>query len=369
MGFEILKKQTSIDFVKFRKIAYAISVALILAGLAAFFFRGGIRYGVDFAGGVAIQVQFENVVADEAIKSSLAKNNLPGLVIQQFGDDGKTYLIRFSTPNMAADEIRSTIVQALDSAFSDNKAEIQRMEVVGPKVGSDLRNAALEAMYYAILLITVYISGRFEQRWFIAGGMAFALSLCVYGAGTLGLDMVWRVVMAIAVTIALCWKLKLNFALGAIVSLLHDVLITVGILIIFNKEFDLNIIAALMTLVGYSLNDTIVIYDRIRENLKKQNEKKLDDFATIINSSCNQTLSRTIMTSATTIVAALSLFILGGGVIHDFAFTVLLGVCIGTYSSIFVASPILKMFGDTELYIAPAKRSEEYERPGEHGIV
>ena len=163
----------------------------------------------------------------------------------------------------------------------------------------------------------------------------------------------------------------MNFALGAIVGLIHDVLITVGLLCLMGKEFDLNVIAALLTLVGYSLNDTIIVYDRIRENLSKQSFKDPQPLGELINYSVNQTLGRTVMTSATTLVACLSLFLLGGGVIHDFALTMLVGVFIGTFSSVFVSSPVLLMLGDTKQYLIPVRKHQEnrYERPGEHGIV
>ncbi len=369
MAFSILRKQTHFDFVSWRRVAYGLSLAVLLVGVVAFFVRGGLRYGVDFAGGVAAQVQFSQPVGDEAIKSALEESNLPGLAVQQFGDGDQDYLIRFSTPDIPAELIRGTVEEALATALPGNTANIQRLEVVGPKVGADLRNAALGAMYVAILLITVYISGRFEQRWFVAGLMAAVLFGVMYGLSLIGVGMVWRVISALILTIIICWKLKLNFALGAVVSLLHDVALTVGLLILMGKEFDLNVLAALMTLVGYSLNDTIIIFDRIRENLRNQTGKKTTlSMGEIINLSCNQTLSRTILTSGTTAVAALSLFVLGGGVIHDFALTMLIGVIIGTYSSIFVASPVLMTFGDTESYMEPVKE-RVYERPGEHGMV
>ena len=203
----------------------------------------------------------------------------------------------------------------------------------------------------------------------IAAIMAAALGSAMYVMGLLGMDMVYRVIGALVLTLIISWKLKLNYALGAIVGRLHDVLITLGLLEILGKEIDLNIIAALMTLVGYSLNDTIIVYDRVRENLQNQPEDDPAPLADIINQSVNQTLGRTIMTSATTLIAALSLTILGGGAIHDFALTMTIGVFIGTFSSIFVSNPILLMLGDTRQYMMARKKNVEYERPGEHGIV
>lgn len=368
MALSLFRAQTDFNFTKWRHIAYGFSLLLVLIGIIAFFVRGGLRYGVDFAGGVAVQVHFAKPAADEDIKSALASRSLPGLAIQQFGDNHSDYLIRFSLPDIAPEAIRQTLISSIAASLPDNEAEIQRLEVVGPKVGADLRNAALGAMYMAILLITVYISGRFEQRWIVAGLMAAVLFAGMYLLNFVGVSMVFRVIAALIITIVVCWKLKLNFALGAVISLLHDVFVTVGILVLLGKEFDLNILAALMTLVGYSLNDTIVIFDRIRENLRRQGEKTKLGMDEIINLSCNQTLGRTLMTSGTTVAAALSLFIFGGGVIHDFALTMLIGVIAGTYSSIFVASPVLMIFGNTQSYLIPVKK-ENFERPGEHGMV
>ena len=368
MGFSILRQEPRFDFVAWRRVAYVASLTVVLLGMFGFFLRGGLRYGVDFAGGVAVQVTFIKPAGDERIKATLSESELPGLAVQQFGDSGQDYLIRFSTPDIPAENIRSTVLDALVRAFPDNTVTIQRLEVVGPKVGADLRNAALAAMYYAILLTIVYISGRFENRWFIAAFMAAALSAGMYATSLLGISMVWQVLIALCLTMVICWKLGLNFALGAMVSLVHDFIVTVGLLVLMGKEFDLNVIAALLIVVGYSLNDTIIICDRIRENLRKQKDKNLQSMAQIINDSCNQTLSRTIITTGTTAVAAFSLFFLGGGVIHDFALTMLIGIFIGTYSSIFVASPVLLAFGDTASYLALVRRVE-YERPGEHGMV
>lgn len=373
MGLEIFSKQTNIDFVGMRRWGYILSALALAIGIAAIGIKG-IQYGVDFAGGAAVQLQFERPVADEAIKKSFAALDLPGLATQQFGDDGRSHLIRFSiSDKLANEDIRAAIVKALHSSpeLDSNPATIERLETVGPKVGADLRNAALEAMFYSILLITVYISGRFEQRWVVAGVMAAVLGAAMYVMGLAHLPMPLRVCGSLLVTVIVCWKLGLNFALGAIVGLLHDVILTVGLLTLMGKEFDLNVIAALLTLVGYSLNDTIIIYDRVRENLRAlAPSSNLPPLGDIINASVNQTLARTIMTSGTTLLACLSLFLLGGGVIHDFALTMLLGVFVGTFSTVFVSSPILIHFGDTAKYLIPANsENERYERPGEHGVV
>jgi preprotein translocase subunit SecF len=368
MGFELIRHDLNIDFIGSSRIVYIISAIIIGCGLAMAVYQGGPRYSVDFAGGVAAQVLFSQPVGDETIKAALESRGLPGLVVQQFGDSGQEYLIRFALPDMGTEEIRAMLTSAVAEKMDGITAQIQRMEMVGPKVGADLRNAALESIYLAILLIGVYISGRFEQRWATAGVMAAALCCGMYILGFLGVGLAWRVPIALGLTILFSWMLKLNFAFGAIVSLLYDVLFTMVVLIIMGKEFDLNIIAALFTIVGYSLNDKIIVYDRIRENLRLQNTKKLQSLDYIINFSINQTLSRTLLTTGTTALVTLCLLIFGGGVIHDFAIAVLIGIITGTFSSIYIGSPILRQFGDTSHYVVSVKKVE-YAAPGEHGVV
>jgi preprotein translocase subunit SecF len=211
--------------------------------------------------------------------------------------------------------------------------------MVGPQVGKDLREKALFAMFYALLFITIYISGRFEFKWMISGVMAAILAAAVFIFSFLIKDSI-TVLMGIAMIVALLlfWFLDLRYAMGAIVALIHDVIITVGVFSVFGKEFSLPIIAALLTIIGYSLNDTIIVFDRIRENIKKYHKNPL---AMIVNKSINETLSRTILTSSTTLVVLIALFVMGGGIIHDFAFAMIVGIVIGTYSSIYIASPIL----------------------------
>ena len=227
---------------------------------------------------------------------------------------------------------------ALESA-TGNVVEIRRVEMVGTQVGKDLREKALFAMFYALLGITIYISYRFESKLALRSGvMAGALVGAVYLLSLFNVSVPYLMAAALIVTLSLFWFLELKYAMGAIVALIHDVTITVGIFSIFDIEFTLPIIAALLTIIGYSLNDTIIIFDRIRENLRKY-QKKTPEL--LINRSVNETLSRTILTSLTTLVVVVALFVLGGGIIHDFAFAMIVGVFIGTYSSIYVASPIL----------------------------
>jgi len=347
MGLQLIKPDTNLDFIGFKKIAFALSAVLILAGLASLLIKGGPKYGIDFAGGMIVQVKIEEATDVATVKKALGGVELPGLVVQTLGLEGDhEYLIRTSTSDVSSEEVRSKINDALSNNLGGAKYDIQRLEMVGPKVGADLRAKALEALFYAVLLIAVYISGRFEQRWTIAGVMAAVLGASIYGLGLLGVDMGWLIVLALAITVGLCWYLKLNYALGAVAALIHDVVITVGIFSILDKEFDLTIIAALLTIIGYSLNDTIIVFDRIRENNNARKGK--ETFAGVINKSINQTLSRTIMTSLTTLLVVAALFALGGSVIHDFALALLIGIGVGTYSSIFVASPILLGFGPSE---------------------
>ncbi|MBE6442667.1 MAG: protein translocase subunit SecF [Desulfovibrio desulfuricans] len=366
MGFAFIKDDTKFDFIGLRRWAYGLSLLLLLVGLGGAIFGSGPKLGIDFAGGVIVQVQFQQVVDDNALKKSLDIPALPGITTQRFGDTGRDFLLRFSqTGSGDATQLRTTVVDTLAAAFPDNKADIQRLEVVGPKVGADLTNKALSALYYSILLIAVYISGRFEQRWMAGAAMAAALWGGVYLAGLTGASMGWLVLVALGITLVVCFALRLNFALGALVGLMHDVAITVGIISLMGVELDLNVLAALLTLIGYSLNDTIIVYDRLRENLRAAPQIGM---AELINRSVNQTLSRTILTSGTTALATLALLLLGGGVIHDFALTMLIGVIIGTYSSIYVSSAILLALGDTAFYVALVQK-ENYEKPGEHGIV
>lgn len=348
MGLQLIKPDTNIDFIGFKKIAFIVSAVVILAGLGSLLIKGGPKYGIDFAGGMIVQVKADKANDVEQIKDAMNGVDLPGLVVQTLGLEGDhEYMIRTSSSDISSQEVRGKVSDALGSKLGKDGFEIQRLEMVGPKVGADLRAKALEALFYAVLIIAVYISGRFEQRWTAAGVMAAALGGVIYAVGLTGLDMGWLIVIAMAVTVGLCWYLKLNYALGAVAALIHDVTITVGIFSIMGKEFDLTIIAALLTIIGYSLNDTIIVFDRIRENNNAR--KKSDCFGEVINKSINQTLSRTIMTSLTTLLVVGCLFALGGSVIHDFALALLIGVGVGTYSSIFVASPILMGFGPSAI--------------------
>jgi preprotein translocase subunit SecF len=336
---EFIKPDINIDFVGRRKIAFAISLGLILIGMVALVYRGGSLYGIDFAGGTVVQLRFKNPTEVKKIRQGLKPLGLEKSAIQRFGGEGEqVYLVRTDISTSELGNLSQKVEDSLEKLYGKNGAEVERVEMVGPKVGKDLRQKALMAIYYAILFIAIYISGRFELKWMPALIMAGALILGVYVLRVAGVSIPMLILAALVITLACCWLLKLQFALGAVAALIHDVLITIGAFAITNKEFNLTVVAAILTIIGYSLNDTIIVFDRIRENLRKSRKQ---DFAELINSSINQTLSRTILTSGTTLIVITALFILGGGVIHDFAFALLVGVVVGTYSSIFVASPIL----------------------------
>ena len=341
-GLSIIKPDINVNFIGKRKAAFLASGLIILLGLASLAVQGGLKKGIDFAGGAIVQVKFTGDVPLEAVQDALSGSDLDGLVVQRFGQEGDNeYLIRTSAEGVDAQTIRSDVEQALGQGVNGAGFTVQRQEMVGPKVGKDLRSKALEALFYSVLLIAIYISGRFEQRWMASAIMAGGLAGGIYVLKFLDPPMSVLIVAALAITLGLCWKLRLNYALGAVVALIHDVLITVGLFSVLGKEFDLTIVAALLTIVGYSLNDTIIVFDRIRENLRA---KVGDTLGRTINIAINQTLSRTLITSCTTLIVVTCLFLFGGGVIHDFAFALLVGIGVGTYSSIFVASPILLGF-------------------------
>jgi preprotein translocase subunit SecF len=338
---QFIKPGTKIDFIGKRRIAFTFSTMMIIATIVLLVWRGGPNYGVDFSGGVLIQVKLPQKISPSGIKKALRPVQLEDSIIQEFGEHGQSeYLIRIRKTNVELAGLSDRVEQALDTAFGKG-VDMRRVEMVGPKVGKDLRQKALFAIFYALLFIAIYISGRFELKWLMAIIMAISLAFVVYITSTFGVSVTWLILIALVVTIGLCWFLNLKYALGAIIALIHDVAITVGIFALTDREISLSIIAALLTIVGYSLNDTIIVFDRIRENLRRFRRKP---FEQTMNASINETLSRTILTSTTTLVVVLALFVLGGGVIHDFAFALLVGIGVGTYSSIFVASPILLLW-------------------------
>ncbi|MDO9529015.1 MAG: protein translocase subunit SecF [Syntrophales bacterium] len=290
---EIIRPDININIVGKMKGAVICSLALIIVSISSLILHGGPRLGIDFAGGTLVQIQFKKETTTDRIRSGLKKVGLENSVIQQFGyKDNNEFLIRTEKSTSDLKGLSGEIEDALAATYDKSEFEVRRVEIVGPKVGKDLRQKGINAMLIAMIGILIYITWRFQFR----------------------------------------------YAIGAIIALIHDVLITVGVFSLLGKEFTLPIIAALLTIIGYSLNDTIVVYDRIRENIRKFRRQTLRE---IINSSINQVLSRTILTSATTLLVVFALFFLGGAVIHDFAFALLVGILVGTYSSVFIASPTI----------------------------
>lgn len=339
---EFIKPGTNIDFIGKRFICFGISGILILASIITLIIHKGPNYGIDFVGGTIVQVRFEKAVSIDSIKDGLKSMGITGAAVQQFGDPSHhEYLIRTSRALMTDSGFESEIKGAIKKACGVD-VDIRRVEMVGPQVGQTLREKALFALFYALLFITIYISGRFEMKWMASAVTAGVLIAVVYFASMFSVSIPILIFAALIVSLLLFWQLQLRFAMGAIVALIHDVTITVGVFSVMDKEFSLPIVAALLTIIGYSLNDTIIVFDRIRENMKKNPRLGLD---LTINRSVNETLSRTILTSGTTLLVLLALFFLGGDIIHDFAFAMLIGVVVGTYSSIYVASPVLLALG------------------------
>jgi len=307
---ELIKPGTNIDFVGYRHAAVLISTALNIAALVLLIARGGPNYGVDFSGGTVMDIRVTPAPPIGDVRAALASVKLGDVTIQEFGGTGE-FLIRLplaETESAAAAEAATSkeVSEALDAKFGKGKIDVLRVESVGPRVGSDLRRKAILAVVFSTVMMGIYIWFRFELR----------------------------------------------FGIGAAIALIHDVLITVGALMLFNFEFDLTIVAALLTIVGFSVNDTVIVSDRIRENMRKS---RRESFASIINSSINETLSRTILTTGTAILVILALFFLGGNVIHGFAFALLVGFTTGTYSSIFIASPVVLVMEPVRARVARRK--------------
>ncbi len=282
----------SIDFVGKRRFAYLISGALILLWLVTAVFLGGPNMGIDFKGGTEIIFKFHDPVTMGQLRDAMDNSGLGNTEIRHFGSSDEYLIYVEQQKEASVAEIEEQVKTTISEALPNVHFTVRKSDNVGPKVGQELRRATIMAVLVSLLLILIYVGWRFE---FI-------------------------------------------FAVGAIAALFHDILITLGIFSLMNFELSLKEIAAFLTIVGYSLNDTIVVYDRIRENLKVM---RSDDLSHIINASINQVLSRTVITSLTTFIVVLILFIFGGEVIKGFAFTMLVGIVVGTYSSIFVASSLV----------------------------
>jgi preprotein translocase subunit SecF len=300
---EFIKPGTKFDFIRFRFVALGISWALIAIGIGSFIFHGGPNWGVDFSGGVMVQLRFKSPQHIDAIRAALNSVQLGDSTIQDFGGAGTEFLVRLPVEVSETAGLSAILTRGLEDKFGKDTFEVLRVELVGPRVGRELRQRALLAVVFSTLLMGAYIWLRFEFR----------------------------------------------FGVGAAIALVHDVLIAAGALSVANYEIDLTVVAALLTVVGFSVHDTVIVCDRIRENMRKN---RRDPMAAIINRSINETLSRTVLTTGTAILVILALFFLGGNIIRGFAFTLLVGFIIGTYSSIYIASPIVLW-----MERAPARRS------------
>lgn len=292
MSMELIKPGVNIDFVGKMKYAMIFSAILLLIGLGSVIYHGGFNLGIDFAGGSIIQVKFSKNVSADQIRTALKSTKLESSTIQQFGNN--EFLIRthesFSDQKMLAANVGDPLTAAFNKDY-----EIRRVEVVGAKVSSDFKNKAIIAVILSWLAILIYVTWRFEFR----------------------------------------------YAAGGILALVHDTLIVIGAVSLMNMEFTINILAVLIFVIGFSINDTIVTLDRIREIVKRNPKQELGD---IINLAINETLSRTILTSLTVFLTLLALYIFGGAVIHDFAFAMLVGTVAGTYSTIYIACTSVLLF-------------------------
>jgi protein-export membrane protein, SecD/SecF family/protein-export membrane protein SecF len=294
---EFIKPGIHIDFVGKMKYAIIFSVIVAIIGIGSIIFHGGLNLGIDFAGGSIIQIKFSKNISADQIRTALKSTKLESSVIQQFGVN--EFLIRTAESFHDQKLLDENVNKPLTAAFNKDY-EIRRVEVVGSKVGADFQRKAIFAVILSWLAMLIYVGWRFEFR----------------------------------------------YGLGGIIALIHDVIIILGTVSILNMEFTITILAAVFFIIGFSINDTIVVLDRVRENVKLNPKKTLGD---IINLSVNQTLSRTILTSLTVFLTVLALFFFGGAVIHDFALSLLVGVVFGTYSSVFISCPIVLLFENMKL--------------------
>jgi preprotein translocase subunit SecF len=302
---QLFGKPTKFDFMAQRKLTMIISSVLIVLSLGSFMVRG-LAYGIDFTGGTLIELGFSEQADLSSIRSTLSDEGFDDAVVQHFGTT-RDVLIRIGLrEDLEQADISTVAIDAIKAA-SALESEVRRVEFVGPRVGEELREQGGLAMLIALGAILIYVMLRFEIR----------------------------------------------FAVGSVAALVHDVLITVGIFSILGLQFDLTVLAAVLAVIGYSLNDTIVVFDRIRENFRKMRKGSSVD---VVNTSLNQTLARTLMTSITTLIVLLILFSLGGEIIHGFATALTIGVLIGTYSSIYVASSTILALNVTKQDLMPVKK-------------
>ena len=306
---QILKDKLNIDFMGKRKLALFISLVLIIISIAAMFMRG-LNLGIDFTGGTLVEVGYAQAVELNVVRKALDENNFKDAIVQHFGT-AKDVLIRLPVTETGDDKAELSN-NVLDALAATGTPEMRRVEFVGPQVGDELRDKGGLAMLYALIGILIYVALRFE----------------------------WR------------------FSLGSVAALIHDVLLVVGFFAITQVEFDLTVLAALLAVIGYSLNDTMVVFDRIRENFRVIRKASPES---VINTSINQTLARTLMTSITTLLVLIALFLFGGEVIHAFSIALIVGVIVGTYSSIYVASSSLLTLNVSKEDLMPVERENVSE--------
>ena len=287
-----ITKDTNIDFMKARFFTYALSIVLVVLSFLSMYYKG-FNFGIDFSGGVLMEIKSEKPINVEEIRSKLSVLNLDELNLQTIGETGNELMIRAQADNANEEAQRKSIVDI--KKILGSEYEYRRVDSVGPQVGDELKTAGIVASVLAMIAIAIYIWVRFE------------------------------------------WQ----FALGALVGLFHDIIVTVGLLSYFRFDFSLTTVAAILTLVGYSINDTVVTYDRIRENLKKY--RKMPQLE-LLNKSINDIFSRTILTGVTTLFAVVPLYLCGGEALESFSFTIFAGLIIGTYSSIYVCTAFLNLF-------------------------
>lgn len=304
--------KNTIDFMRPRWIFMAMSATLVVLSLVALGVRG-LNFGIDFTGGTVIEVHYDKAVPLTAVRDTLHRNGFPSAQVTNIGT-ARDVMIRVA-PRAAKDrsKVGDEVVQLLSNGGSE-KVALQKVDFVGPTVGKQLRQNGALALLYTVIAILIYVALRFEYR----------------------------------------------FALGAVLALVHDIVITVGVFAVTQLQFNLTVLAALLALLGYSLNDTIVVFDRVRENFRKMRKGSP---AHVINAAVTQTLSRTIITSLTVVLVLLSLFFFGGSVIHNFSLAMLIGVIFGTYSSVYVASALALTLGVSKADLMPPKKEEIDDRP------
>ena len=288
--------KTKIDFIGMRKISFIISGIISIIGVIAIIQigRGAANMGIDFSGGTSVQLKFTQPVSLEQARATLARNNLKEANLQEI-KEGNKLLIKVGKTTLATGKVADTIQEVFKKEFPANVFVVESSTEIGPSIGDKLRKDTIVAVFISLIGIIIYIAWRFDFK----------------------------------------------FGVGATIATMHDVLAILAVFFVLNKEVNLLLITAVLTIAGYSLTDTVVVFDRIRENLHKNLKESMP---TIFNNSINEVLSRTIVTSLTTFLASMSLLLFGGEVIHDFAFALVVGVVVGTYSSVFVASPIVALW-------------------------